>query len=108
MPLLMRQRLRNHFLVGLVLFGAEFVDFIKPLIQQMRKLQDRIIMTNCNSKRVLVSRGLSMCTSNLPQANDMAGQMTDIIISQIFIFKKSNKHPQNLLREYSKTAWTLP
>ena len=73
MPLSMRQCLKNHFLVGLVPFGAKFTDFIKPFIEQMQKLQNGIIMTNCNGEKVFVSGGLGMCTADLPQGNDMAG-----------------------------------
>ncbi|CAB4383804.1 unnamed protein product [Rhizophagus irregularis] len=73
MPLSMRQRLKNHFLIGLIPFGAKFADFIKPFIQQMQILQNGIIMTNYNGDKVIISGGLGMCTADLPQGNDLAG-----------------------------------
>ncbi|PKK57149.1 hypothetical protein RhiirC2_638572, partial [Rhizophagus irregularis] len=73
MPLSMRQRLKNHFLIGLIPFGAKFADFIKPFIQQMQILQNGIIMTNYNEDKVIISGGLGMCIADLPQGNDLAG-----------------------------------
>ncbi|PKY26618.1 hypothetical protein RhiirB3_389688 [Rhizophagus irregularis] len=73
MTLSMRQCLKNHFLIGLIPFGAKFTDFIKPFICQMQKLQDGLIMYNCNGEEVFVSGGLGMCTADLPQGNDIAG-----------------------------------
>jgi len=73
MSLSIRQYFKNYFLVGLVPFGAKFTDFIKPFIEQMQKLQNGIIMTNCNDEKVFVSGGFGMCTADLLQGNNKAG-----------------------------------
>jgi hypothetical protein len=53
--------------------AQNFADFIKPFINQMQKLQDGMIMSDCNGEKVFVSGGLGMCTADLPQGNDIAG-----------------------------------
>jgi hypothetical protein len=73
MSFLMRQHLKNHFLIGLIPFGANFRDFIKPFVSQMQELQKGIIMTNCYGEKMFISGGLGMCTADLPQGNDLAG-----------------------------------
>jgi len=73
MPFSLRKRLKNHFLIGLVPFGASFAEFIKPLINDIKQLQEGIKITDCNGEQVFVSGGLGMSTADLPQGNDMAG-----------------------------------
>src|SRR5947208_7171762 len=39
MPLSLRKQLKNHFLIGFVPFGANFDDFIKPVLQDIKKIR---------------------------------------------------------------------
>jgi len=71
MPLKMRAQIRNHFLIGFVPFGATFEEFIRPLLQDFKKLERGIEMETV-SGRVLVVACIAMVTADLPQGNDLA------------------------------------
>lgn len=68
----LRKKLRNHFLISFVPFGAEFDDVIKEFISDMKELQRGVLMPIKNGQ-VWVTAGLGMCTADLPQGNDLAG-----------------------------------
>ena len=72
MPLELRQQLKNHFLLGFVPFGGEFEDVIKPFVNDIKKLQNGIIM-KIGEEEVWVTGGLGVVTADLPQGNDLAG-----------------------------------
>jgi hypothetical protein len=42
LPLRLRQRIRNIFLLGFVPFGATFDDFIVPFVEEVHRMQDGI------------------------------------------------------------------
>jgi len=47
MPTTFHKLLRNHFVLGFVLFGGNFNEFIQPFISEMKKLeQGKIIKVN--------------------------------------------------------------
>lgn len=72
MPLKMRAQIRNHFLIGFVPFGATFEGFIRPLVQDFKRLERGVEMETVNG-RVLVVASLASVTADLPQGNDLAG-----------------------------------
>jgi hypothetical protein len=72
MPLSFRKQLKNHFLIGFVPFGAKFEDFIKPVLQDLKKLERGLIMKTINGNAWVIG-GLGCVTSDLPQGNDLAG-----------------------------------
>ncbi|CAB4392751.1 unnamed protein product [Rhizophagus irregularis] len=72
MPLTLRKQLKNHFLLGFVPFGASLNDFIKPILQDIRLLENGLVMETLNG-RVWVVGGVGCITANLPQGNDLAG-----------------------------------
>ncbi|RGB21654.1 hypothetical protein C1646_777582 [Rhizophagus diaphanus] len=44
MPSNLRKQLKNYFLIGFVPFGADFNDFIRPVIQDIKSLENGLIM----------------------------------------------------------------
>ena len=44
MPLNLRKKLNNHFLIEFVPFGADFNDFIRLVIQDIKSLEDGLVM----------------------------------------------------------------
>ena len=72
MPLSFRKLLKNSFLIGFVLFGTNFNDFIKPVIEEIRHLENGLIMRTLYGDAWVVG-GLGCLTADLPQGNDLAG-----------------------------------
>jgi hypothetical protein len=72
MPLKLRQRLKNHFLIGFVPFGGNFEDIIKPFINDILLLQKGFYVKICNED-YWITGGLGVVTADLPQGNDLAG-----------------------------------
>ena len=54
MPLSLRKQLRNHFLIGFVPFGANLTDFIQPVLKDIRRLEQGLIMNTIHGKRWVV------------------------------------------------------
>jgi hypothetical protein len=71
MPLSLRKQLKNHFLIGFVPFGANFDDFIKPVLQDIKSLEDGLIMKTLNGYAWIIG-GIGCATADLPQGNDLA------------------------------------
>ncbi|GBC32802.2 hypothetical protein GLOIN_2v1880882 [Rhizophagus irregularis DAOM 181602=DAOM 197198] len=67
-----RKSLKNHFLIGFVPFGANFEDFIKPILQDIKRLESGLVMKTINGD-VWIIGGLGCVTADLPQGNDIAG-----------------------------------
>ncbi|GES99006.1 hypothetical protein GLOIN_2v1880882 [Rhizophagus clarus] len=72
MPLNLRKQIKNHFLIGFVPFGADFNDFIKPVIQDIKSLENGLIMQTLYGKAWVIG-GIGCITADLPQGNDLAG-----------------------------------
>jgi hypothetical protein len=72
MPLHLRKLIKNHFVLGFVPFGGKFDDFILPFINEMKKLEQGIIM-KVQGQDAWVIAGLGVVTADLPQGNDLAG-----------------------------------
>ena len=72
MPLILRQQLRNHFLIGFIPFGAKFEDFIKPVLQDIKQLEKGLVMKTIYGDAWVIG-GIGCVTADLPQGNDLAG-----------------------------------
>jgi hypothetical protein len=72
MPLKLRQKLKNHFLIGFVPFGGNFEDVIKPFINDILLLQKGLYI-KINNEDYWIVGGLGVVTADLPQGNDLAG-----------------------------------
>ncbi|CAB4428340.1 unnamed protein product [Rhizophagus irregularis] len=57
---------------GFVPFGASLNDFITPILQDIRLLENGLVMETLNG-RVWVVGGVGCTTADLPQGNDLAG-----------------------------------
>ncbi|CAB5322221.1 unnamed protein product [Rhizophagus irregularis] len=64
-PLKLRQQLKNHFLIGLVPFGSNFEDVIRPFINDLLILQKGLFMKFGNEE-YWISGGLGVVTADLP------------------------------------------
>ncbi|GBB83725.1 hypothetical protein RclHR1_01040030 [Rhizophagus clarus] len=67
----LRKQLQNHFIIGLVPFGANIHDFIKPFLEEVRQLEHGFVIT-INNKKYWLTGGLGIITADLPQGNDIA------------------------------------
>jgi hypothetical protein len=72
MPQKLRKQLRNHFIIGLVPFGTNIRDFIKPFLEEIRQLEHGFMVV-INNKQYWLTGGLGIITADLPQGNDIAG-----------------------------------
>jgi hypothetical protein len=72
MPLTLRKQLKNHFLIGFVPFGANFNDFIRPILQDIKTLENGLVMKTLHGD-AWVTGGVGCTTADLPQGNDLAG-----------------------------------
>ena len=68
----LRKQLRNHFIIGLVPFGTDIHDFIKPFLKEINQLEQGFMIVINNKKYWLIG-GLGIITTDLPQGNDIAG-----------------------------------
>ncbi|KAF0551527.1 hypothetical protein F8M41_023288 [Gigaspora margarita] len=71
MPLDFRKKLKTHFLISFVLFGATFDDFIKPVLQDIKRLESGLIMKTLIGD-AWVMGGIGCITADLPQGNNLA------------------------------------
>ena len=67
----LRKRLKNHLIIGLVLFGGKFDDVMRPLLHELRDLEKGIVMT-IGEENVWVVAGIGLVTADLPQDNNLA------------------------------------
>lgn len=72
MPQVIRQKLKNHYLLGFIPFGANSEDVLNPLIKDIKELESGFEM-NLGDKRIWVMGGLGNITSDLPEGNEQAG-----------------------------------
>ena len=72
MPRKLRKQLQNHFIIGLVPFGANIHDFIKPFLEEIKQLERGLLVT-INNETYWLTDGLGVITADLPQGNDIAG-----------------------------------
>ncbi|CAG8841073.1 14536_t:CDS:2, partial [Racocetra persica] len=63
--------LKNHFLIGLVLFGTDFKDFIKPVLNDLKHLENVFIMYILY-RDAWIMGGIGCVTADLLQGNDLA------------------------------------
>ncbi|GBC46847.2 hypothetical protein GLOIN_2v1880882 [Rhizophagus irregularis DAOM 181602=DAOM 197198] len=71
MPSTLRKQLKNHFLIGFVPFGANFNDFIKPIVQDIKSLENGRVMQTLYGDAWVIG-GIGCVTADLPQGNDLA------------------------------------
>ena len=71
MPSSLRKQIKNHFLIGFVPFWADFNDFIRPVIQDIKSLENGIVMQTLDGN-AWVTGGIGCITVDLPQGNDLA------------------------------------
>src|SRR6266480_908357 len=72
MPLFLRKQLKNYFLIGFIPFGANFDDFIAPILQDIKYLENGLIMQTLYGDAWVIG-GIGCITADLPQGNDLAG-----------------------------------
>ncbi|PKC56990.1 hypothetical protein RhiirA1_473195 [Rhizophagus irregularis] len=74
MSQVMRQKLKNHFLLGFIPFGANCTDVLRPLIADIKELENGFTVV-INNKPIWITGGLGNITSDLPEGNEQAGIM---------------------------------
>jgi hypothetical protein len=68
----LRKLVKNHFVIGFVLFEGSFDEFMCPFIEELKQFEKGKIM-NVQGQDVWVVAGLGVVTADLPQGNDLAG-----------------------------------
>ncbi|RIB28587.1 hypothetical protein C2G38_2239435 [Gigaspora rosea] len=96
MPHKLRKQLRNHFVLGFIPFGGNIQDFIKPFIEEVKKLEQGFII-NLNGIDHWVTGGLGVVTSDLPQGNDISGTLRHNAYRGCRICKATKDQFTNLL-----------
>ncbi|PKC53644.1 hypothetical protein RhiirA1_478874 [Rhizophagus irregularis] len=71
MTQVIRQKLKNHFLLGFIPFGANCNDVLKPIIEDIKELENGFEM-DLDNKRIWITGGLGNITSDLPEGNEQA------------------------------------
>ncbi|KAF0540772.1 hypothetical protein F8M41_006247 [Gigaspora margarita] len=66
MALDFKKTIKNYFLIGFIPFGASFNDFIKPVLQEIKRLENGLVI------KTLLGR-VGCITADLPQGNNLAG-----------------------------------
>lgn len=72
MPQVLQQKLKNHFLLDFIPFAATCDDILKPLVSDIKKLENGFEM-DLSDKRIWIMGGLGDITSDLPEGNEQAG-----------------------------------
>ncbi|GBC36031.2 hypothetical protein GLOIN_2v1790940 [Rhizophagus irregularis DAOM 181602=DAOM 197198] len=72
MPAHQRKLIKNHFVIGFILFGGKFDEFMIPFISEMKELEKGKVMT-VQGQDAWIIAGLGIVTADLPQGNDMTG-----------------------------------
>ncbi|RGB31937.1 hypothetical protein C1646_604847, partial [Rhizophagus diaphanus] len=72
LPFNKRKLLKNHFVIGFIPFGGSFNEFIGPFVDDIKQLENGIIM-DIQGNKSLVIASLGDVTADLPQGNDLTG-----------------------------------
>jgi len=72
MPIYQRKLIKNHFILGFILFGGNFDEFILPFISEIKEFERGKLM-KVNGQDAWVIAGLGVVTADLPQGNDIIG-----------------------------------
>jgi len=72
LPFDKRKQLKNHFVLGFVLFGGCFEEFIAPFVAETKTLENGKIMDVQGTKSIVIA-SLGDTTADLPQGNDLVG-----------------------------------
>jgi len=72
MKQVLRQKLKNHFLLGFIPFTATSDEVLQPLIDDIQELEHGYKL-KINNQHVWVTGGLGVITSDLPEGNEQAG-----------------------------------
>ncbi|CAG8473997.1 17064_t:CDS:2 [Racocetra persica] len=65
------KKLKNHYLISFVPFGASFNDFIKPILQEITRLKNGLVIKTLFSNTWVIG-GIGCITADLPQENNLA------------------------------------
>ncbi|GES88706.1 hypothetical protein GLOIN_2v1790940 [Rhizophagus clarus] len=74
MPARQRKLLKNHFVLGFVPFGGNFNEFMLPFISEMKEFEQGKLM-EVNGQDAWVIASLGVVIADLPQGNDMCGDV---------------------------------
>ncbi|GES95935.1 hypothetical protein GLOIN_2v1790377 [Rhizophagus clarus] len=74
MPARQRKLLKNHFVLEFVPFSGNFNEFMLPFISEMKEFEQGKLM-EVNGQDAWVIAGLGVVTADLPQGNDMCGDV---------------------------------
>ncbi|GES94412.1 hypothetical protein GLOIN_2v1790940 [Rhizophagus clarus] len=74
MPARQKKLLKNHFVLGFVPFGGNFNEFMLPFISKMKEFEQGKLM-EVNGQDAWVIASLGVVTADLPQGNDMCGDV---------------------------------
>ena len=66
----LRKQLKNHFIVGFILFRGHFDNVMRSLLQKLHQLEKGIAM-NMNNETVWVVTSIGLVTADMPQENDL-------------------------------------
>ncbi|RIB10082.1 hypothetical protein C2G38_216679 [Gigaspora rosea] len=72
MPCQMRKHLRDYFVIKFVPFGGNIQDFIKPFLEEIKKLEQGFVL-HLNGIDYWITGGLGIITANLLQGSDISG-----------------------------------
>jgi hypothetical protein len=64
---------KNHFVIGFVLFGGSFDEFMRPFIEEFKQFKKSKIINMQEQQDVWIVAGLEVVIADLPQGNDLAG-----------------------------------
>ncbi|GES79416.1 hypothetical protein GLOIN_2v1790377 [Rhizophagus clarus] len=73
-PAHQKKLLKNHFVLGFVPFGGNFNEFMLPFISEMKEFKQGKLM-EVNGQDAWMIAGLGVVTADLPQGNDMCGDV---------------------------------
>src|SRR4051812_44210035 len=68
----LRQKLKNHFLLGFIPYTATSDEVLQPIIKDIQELEHGYEL-EINNQRIWVTGGLGVITSDLPEGNEQAG-----------------------------------
>ncbi|CAG8774458.1 5405_t:CDS:2 [Gigaspora margarita] len=71
MPLNFRKQLKNYFLIGFVPFGADFNDFIIPILEDIKCLESGLVIKTLIGNAWVIG-GVGCVTADLLQGNGLA------------------------------------
>jgi hypothetical protein len=68
MPQILRQKLKNHFLIGFIPFSASYNEVLQPLINDIQDLEHGYEL-GIKNQTVWITGGLDVITNDLPEGN---------------------------------------